>query len=180
MRILVHTCCGPCLIHPLSLLSGRGYQVEAFYFNPNVQPFREYRERYFCALDFARDKGIDFHSGSYLMERFLARVAGDVENRCPRCYQMRLEHTASKAVELGIPEFTTTLLVSPYQEQEMIRRAGEKAASDHGVAFLHEDMSEGYRESARVSREAGMYRQKYCGCVYSEKERFQKSDPPRR
>jgi epoxyqueuosine reductase len=185
MKILVHTCCAPCLIHPLALLSERGYEVVPFFYNPNVHPFTEYRSRYFAAVDFCVDRGLALKTGPYDLEKFLALVAeseatGHAVPRCERCFEMRLSRAAGEARRLAIPEFTTTLLVSPYQDQELIRRAGESAAIEHGVHFVFEDMTAGYQESVRVSRESGMYRQSYCGCVYSEKERYQKTDPPRR
>lgn len=209
MKILLHTCCAPCLIHPAELLAGMGYEVVPYFYNPNIHPFREYRERYFALLDYCRDNGIDLKAGPYDMESFLAevavrelssgyegqdhrssggheapdrKVAGRLSrpSRCAVCYRVRLNRTALEARRLGIGRFTSTLLVSPYQDQELIRQAGEAAACEHGVLFHFEDMSGGYRESAEASRELGIYRQSYCGCVYSEKERYQKSDPPRR
>lgn len=113
-----------------------------------------------------------------------SRTPGSLENRpaparCDVCYRLRLSRTAAEARTLGFGEFTTTLLVSPYQDLRRIALAGDAAALEHGVLFLSEDMTAGYRESTQTSREIGLYRQSYCGCVYSEKERYQKSDPPR-
>lgn len=187
--ILLHTCCAPCLIHPLELLRGRGYEVVPFFYNPNIHPFSEYRERYFAVVDYCLEKGLALRTGPYDMEEYFSTVAQDearragspsAAERCARCFSMRLTSTAREARRLNIAEFTTTLLVSPYQDQGLIREAGESASIEYGVHFVSEDMSQGYSESVTVSRAAGMYRQSYCGCVYSEKERYQKSDPPRR
>lgn len=193
MKILVHTCCAPCLIHPLELLMERGYEVVPFFYNPNIQPFREYRERYFEVCDYCREKGLDLHTGAYDMERFLSELSttaqadfvrgdeagkGKAIDRCRGCYRIRLDRSAIAAAALGIRDFTTTLLVSPYQDRERIKSIGEQMSVAHGVMFLYEDMSPGFRDAMRQSRELGMYRQSYCGCVYSEKERYQKSDPP--
>jgi len=180
VKILIHTCCAPCLIHPYDLFTGRGYEVVPYFYNPNIHPFREYRERYFAALDYASEKNMELRAGPYEMERFIAETSPCAGDRCECCYRMRLERSAAEARALGIEEYSTTLLVSPYQDQGQIEGAGQAAAKRHGVMFAFEDMSPGYRESVRISREAGMYRQKYCGCIYSEKERYQKSDPPRR
>ncbi len=180
MRILLHTCCAPCLIVPHRLLTERGYEVTAFFYNPNIHPFREYRERYFAVVDYCAEADIDLRAGPYEMERFLSEVSSRVDARCERCFELRLSSAAAEARRLGIGEFTTTLLVSPYQDQAAVRAAGESAAVEHGVLFLAEDMTGGYRESVEVSRGRGMYRQGYCGCVYSEKERYQRGDPPRR
>lgn len=180
MRILVHTCCAPCLIYPYRLLSERGYDVVPYFYNPNVQPFREYRRRYFAAVDYVSQLDLGLRSGPYDMERFLAEVSGDPGDRCGTCYRIRLGRTAREAADLGMREYTTTLLVSPYQDKGMIREAGNEAALAAGVEFVFEDMSDGYLEATAVSRSEGIYMQSYCGCVYSEKERYQKSDPPRR
>ncbi|PKQ28842.1 MAG: hypothetical protein CVT63_00810 [Candidatus Anoxymicrobium japonicum] len=179
--ILLHTCCAPCLIYPLALLEERGLVVTPFFYNPNIHPFREYRARYFAVVDYCDEHGLSLKVGSYEMERFLASV-GVIEppERCARCFALRLSRAAAEARAHGIASFTTTLLVSPHQNQQLIREAGEAAAAEHGVRFVFEDMTSGYREATEKSREAGMYRQGYCGCVYSEKERYQKSDPPRR
>jgi len=180
MKILLHTCCAPCLIHPFEVLTRRGYQVVPYFYNPNIHPFREYRERYFAVLEYCRQLGVEVRTGPYEMERFLIEVSRTVDSRCERCFKVRLERAAMEARALGIGEFTTTLLVSPHADRELIRETGQQAALQHGVLFKCEDMSAGYQESVRVSKEADMYRQSYCGCVYSEKERYQKEDPPRR
>jgi predicted adenine nucleotide alpha hydrolase (AANH) superfamily ATPase len=188
-KVLLHTCCAPCLIQPLAILQDRGFEVVPFFYNPNIHPFREYRERYFAVVDYCEAEGLALRAGPYEMELFLDRVAAlgpeaaaepQGGRRCSRCFEMRLDRTAAEARRLSIASFTTTLLVSPYQDQEMIREAGSSAALEHGIHFIFEDMSEGYRASVEKSREAGMYRQSYCGCLYSEKERYQKGDPPRR
>lgn len=193
MKILLHTCCAPCLIYPFKLLSERGYEVVPFFYNPNIHPFREYRERYFTLLEYCRENGLGLRTGPYEMEKFLTIVSeaaerlaamgiapgeGTATDRCNSCYRIRLERTAAEARTLGIAEFTTTLLVSPYQDRGRIKSAGESSSILHGVQFLFEDMSSGYSEATRESRDSGMYRQSYCGCVYSEKERYQKNDPP--
>lgn len=177
-RILVHTCCAPCLIVPRARWSERGYEVVSFFYNPNIHPFVEYRRRYLVVLDYCRAEGLVLETGPYDMEAFLAEVSGRVETRCERCFEIRLRAAAREARRLGVGEFTTTLLVSPYQDQALVRRAGESAALEYGVLFEGGDMTDGYRRSVEESRQAGMYRQSYCGCVYSEKERYQKGDPP--
>jgi predicted adenine nucleotide alpha hydrolase (AANH) superfamily ATPase len=163
--------------------------VVAFFFNPNIHPFTEYRSRYFAVVDLCEENGVELRTGPYEMERFLAQVAGEeagrapgsqAVDRCGRCFGIRLSRTAAEARTLGIASFTTTLLVSPYQDLRLIREAGESAAFEHGVHFAFEDMTDGFEAGQARSRQSGMYRQSYCGCVYSEKERYQKGDPPRR
>jgi hypothetical protein len=159
------------------MLAERGYDVVPFFYNPNIHPFHEYRERFLAVLDYCDKEGLELRTGPYEMEHFLIEVSTRVDTRCERCFQIRLSRAAAEARGLGIGEFTTTLLVSPYQDQDKIREAGEAAALEHGVLFIGEDMTAGYQESVRASRDAGMYRQSYCGCVYSEKDRYQKGDP---
>lgn len=185
-RVLLHTCCAPCLIHPAAVLAARGLEVVPFFYNPNVHPFREYRERYFAVVDYCASRGLDLRAGPYEMERFLAEVSpvaapgAPAPPRCAKCFSLRLRRAAAEASRLGIEAYTTTLLVSPYQDQSLIREAGEDAAIEHGIRFLFEDMTAGYPDAVAASRAQGMYRQSYCGCVYSEKERYQKADPPTR
>lgn len=177
--ILLHTCCAPCLIVPYRLLSGRGLHVVAYFYNPNIQPFSEYRKRYSEVVRYCEQNRIELRVGTYDMEEHLRACAEEPANRCGRCFRMRLDATAREAERAGIERFSTTLSVSPYQEQALINEAGDMAATGRPVLFHAEDFRDGYRESITLSKDAGMYRQKYCGCVYSEKERFQKSDPPR-
>lgn len=179
-KILVHTCCAPCLTVPHRLFASRGYEVVPFFYNPNIHPYREYRERFLAACQYCESEGLTLRPAPYEMERFLASVADRVDERCESCFAMRLSRAAAEARLLGVGEFTTTLLVSPYQDQRLLKRAGEAAAIEYGVLFRYEDMSGAYRESVSLSRERGLYRQSYCGCVYSEKERYQKGDPPSR
>jgi predicted adenine nucleotide alpha hydrolase (AANH) superfamily ATPase len=165
---------------PHRILTEQGYQVVPFFYNPNIHPFREYRERYFAVVDYCDAQGLQLKTGSYEMARFLHEVSDRVSTRCERCFQIRLSAAAAEARRLGIGEFTTTLLVSPYQDRAAICQAGEEAAIESGGLFKGDDMTAGYAESVQLSREAGMYRQSYCGCVYSELERYQKNDPPHR
>lgn len=189
MRILLHTCCAPCMIHPYRVLTERGYEVVPFFYNPNIHPFSEYRQRYLAVLEYCESRGLELHTGPYEMERFFDEVSagamavepgGSTESRCSPCFGMRLTAAAVEARRLGIGDFTTTLLVSPYQDQELIREAGDSAAFAYGVLFHYEDMSTGFRDAQDDARRQGIYMQKYCGCVYSEKERYQKGDPPGR
>jgi predicted adenine nucleotide alpha hydrolase (AANH) superfamily ATPase len=165
---------------PHRTLVQQGYEVVPFFYNPNIHPFREYRERYYAVIDYCEQQDLELRTGSYEMSRFLLEVADRVGSRCQRCFQLRMSATAVEARLLGIGEFTTTLLVSPYQDQATVRQAGEEAAIENGVLFKGDDMSADYPKSVRLSKETGMYRQSYCGCVYSELERYQKNDPPRR
>lgn len=167
MRLLVHACCGPCLEYPARRLLDEGHQLTIYAFNPNIQPEVEH-ERRLAALNQLTDRlDLTLHAeGGPQAEQWLEHC--DItESRCHMCYRVRLEAAARKARDLKIPFFTTTLLVSPYQDQDLIREAGEEAASRYGVTFYFRDFRDGYREGQAMAREDGLYRQKYCGCLPS-------------
>jgi len=109
---------------------------------------------------------------TYGLRRFLSEIGQDADGRCIQCYRMRLYPTAELARKLGADAFTTTLLISPYQNHELLVRVAEEAAGAAGVPFAYYDFRSGYRESVRLSREMGLYRQPYCGCIFSEEERY--------
>jgi predicted adenine nucleotide alpha hydrolase (AANH) superfamily ATPase len=110
----------------------------------------------------------------YEMVDYFRVVVGHEADRCPECYRLRLDRTARIAGEKGFRAFSTTLLISPYQDQGLIREIGERAGRENGVEFYHQDFRDGFRESQRVCRELGLYHQRYCGCLYSEWERYGK------
>ncbi len=170
-RLLLHACCGPCTIHPLEKMCA-DYNVSIYYYNPNIHPEAEYVRRLSAARQYCLEKGVRFVVGPYIVEQYFRAVAQDEAkpNRCAHCYSLRLSATASAAQELGFDAFTSTLLVSPYQDRDLVLAAGERAAEKCGAPFLGEDFRDGYRDAMQASRDLTMYRQKYCGCRYSEAE----------
>ncbi len=174
MRILVHICCAPCFTYPHKRLVEGGHEVTGFFYNPNIHPYSEYKNRMQSLEKYAELKGTRvIYKNDYDLERFL-RGALDAEDRCRFCYTWRLGEAAKTASSLGFDAFTTTLLISPYQKHEMLVEAGEKAADEHGIGFYYEDFREGYRESRDIAKGLELYMQKYCGCIFSEKERYLK------
>lgn len=175
MTVLLHLCCGPCTIFPLTSLRNQGLAVHGYFYNPNIHPFREFRQRIDTLEELARKTDLHVeYDREYGLREYLRRVVFHEEDRCPRCYAMRLEATARKARELGAEAFSTTLLYSRYQQHETIRTLGEKLAKQFGVHFLYEDFRVGWQEGIDSSIEMGLYRQPYCGCIYSEQERYDK------
>lgn len=173
IKILLHTCCAPCTIYPLECLKEKGFEVEGYFFNPNIHPYTEFAKRKEALEKYAGETGLRMiFDESYLLEEFLQGVAGRVPERCQFCYDMRLERAACTAKEGNYDFFSTTLLVSPYQKHEIIREIGKMKGEKYGIPFYYVDYRLGYRNAAARSRSMGMYRQKYCGCVYSEKERY--------
>ena len=173
MRVLLHICCAPCSIYPLKELRGGGMDVTGFFFNHNIHPYQEYRRRLDTVKDYAARTGLDvIYRDDYLLEDFLAAVVDAPAERCGYCYSSRLEATARVAAERGFDAFTSSLLYSRYQRHDEIRALGERLATAYGVAFLYDDFRRGWQEGIRISKELGLYRQQYCGCIYSEKERY--------
>lgn len=178
-EILLHTCCGPCATWTVNRLREEGFDVTAFWYNPNIHPFTEHRNRLEALETLAR--AIDLPlivSEGYEMIDYFRAVVGHEGERCADCFRLRLGRTAAVATEKGFSAFTTTLLISPYQKHELLRQIGEEVAREHGIEFYYEDFRPGFRESHRLSRELNLYHQKYCGCLYSEWERYGKVKIP--
>jgi len=176
MKILLHICCGPCAIVPHRTLCDLGHQVSGFWFNHNIHPYQEYLRRFDAARTYAEKGGLELIiRDEYLMEEFIASVSADPPGRCSYCYASRLEAAARTASEQGFDAFTSTLLYSRYQRHEEIRALGENIGNKYNVAFVYDDYRRGWQEGIRLSKELGLYRQQYCGCIYSEKERYWKA-----
>ena len=175
MKVLLHVCCANCAIHPFRMLSEREHQVFGYWYNPNIHPFTEYQKRLDALKTLEGRNSLPvFYNDSYDLEKFLKVATLDVENRCRFCYTIRLIKTASFARENGLEAFTTTLLISPHQKHELIRQIGEKIGGDLGIRFLYDDFRPGFYEGKNEARGMGLYSQKYCGCIFSEKERHLK------
>ncbi|MGB9709978.1 MAG: epoxyqueuosine reductase QueH [Thermodesulfovibrio sp.] len=176
MKILLHTCCSNCAIYPLEVLTNKGFDVILFWYNPNIHPYTEYRARIdsLKKLEQLWSLKVIYDDNYREFYKFLRAVVGKEKERCEICYKMRLERTAEKAKELGIENFTTTLLVSPYQKFDKIIEIGIEIGKDNTVNFISEDFTEGFRKAMKTAAELELYRQKYCGCIYSEAERYLK------
>ncbi len=173
MRLLMHICCGPCTIYPLKELRTHGHDVTGFFYNPNIHPYQEYSRRQETLRNYAEKILLNvIWMKSYLLEEFLSHVASRPEERCVYCLTDRLKQTAEEAKKEKYDAFTSTLLYSRYQKHDLIRQIGEALSHQTGIPFFYQDFREGWNEGVRISREMEMYRQPYCGCVYSEKERF--------
>lgn len=176
MKLLMHTCCAPCSVYCIESLRGEGMEPSLYWFNPNIHPYMEYKARRDCLIEYSQKIEANLIiNENYGLRDFCKEVVNDLENRCTQyCYPVRLEQTAKYAKENGYTHFTTTLLVSPYQKHEMLRKVAEEMAQKYEVEFLYRDFREGFREGQNKARKMGLYMQKYCGCVFSEEERYQK------
>ena len=171
MKTLLHICCAPCANQPIEILRTDGMEVTGFWYNPNIHPVTEYRARRNCLEEYA--KTIDLPilmKNDYALRPFVR--ADDIAGRCVKCYEMRLFEAARMAKEGGFDAFTSSLFISPYQKHELMREVAERAAAEYGVTFLYRDFRPYFRAGQDFAREHGFYMQKYCGCVFSEEERY--------
>lgn len=178
MKVLLHICCAPCAIVPVGELRDEGHDVTGMFFNPNIHPFQEHQRRLETLREYADMVSLPvIWPEEYPLEEYLQAVISLGTERCTQCYRIRLERTAETARAGGYDAFTSTLLYSRYQRHEQIREVAAEMSSRHEVPFLYRDFREGWQEGLRKSRHMGLYRQPYCGCIFSEKERFYR--PPR-
>jgi predicted adenine nucleotide alpha hydrolase (AANH) superfamily ATPase len=173
MKILLHICCANCAIYPVSILRDKNHEVDGFFYNNNIHPYQEFQKRLEAVREYSQRVELNVQiNDTYMLEEFLKNVAVDPANRCNYCYQSRLEEAARTAAEQGYEAFTSTLLYSRYQQHDVIKETGEALAQQYGLKFYHEDFRTGWQEGIRVSKSMGLYRQQYCGCIYSEKDRY--------
>lgn len=176
MKLLLHICCGPCASATIPWWRSKGVDVLGFFFNPNIHPLLEYRRRLTGAREVADISGVELVvDEAYDPQAWFGSVTGEQGSRCSRCIGLRLERAAQEAAALGCDAFSTTLSISPWQDHTAIQTEGERAGERHGVEFHYEDLRPLYGESRTLSRQWGIYRQKYCGCLVSEWERYRGS-----
>ncbi len=174
-KVLLHCCCAPCSVSCIEPLKKEGFIPVAFWYNPNIHPFKEYEARRDCLIDYTADIGIEcIIKEDYGLREFVKNVIENIDNRCVYCYTHRLEQTAKFACENGYKYFTTTLLASLYQDHEAIKKAADLLSKKYGVSFLYMDFRPNFRQGNNAAREKGLYMQKYCGCIFSEEERYKK------
>ena len=179
MNLLLHMCCGPCSCYPVKKLRQEGIEPVGYFFNPNIHPYKEWDMRLKTAREFAAKVDMKMYDDdNYRLRDFLRRAlaAESVENgRCRMCYTWRLEETARFAAEQGFDAFTSTLFYSIYQQHELMKETAEHFAKLYGVEFYYEDSRPGWQEGIDISQELELYRQPYCGCIFSEEERYSRA-----
>jgi predicted adenine nucleotide alpha hydrolase (AANH) superfamily ATPase len=203
-NILIHTCCAPCLIAPLKKIMGVEQLAKAadpseqqissqqdqhpalpsdsqlwnptlLWFNPNIHPYTEYLKRRDTLKTFVEKTNLPIiWQDEYDLDLFLNSTSDFADVRCTKCYELRLTRAAQTAMGRGFDAFTTTLLYSKYQRHDEIKDIGLRLANQFGLEFYYEDWRELWQEGIDLSNEADMYRQPYCGCIFSEKERYWK------
>jgi len=175
MKILLHACCGPCTIYPLKVLRSKGYEVTAYFFNPNIHPFREFERRIEAMEQVAKEFDLSvIWDSEYGLYKWLSVIGANFDSkiRCKRCYTLRIENTAQIAAQNNFAAFTSTLLYSKYQDHQGICNEAKTASQKYKVEFFYHDFREGWKEGIEASIAMGVYRQPYCGCIFSEYERY--------
>ena len=180
-KLLLHSCCAPCSSYVLEYLSNY-FEITVFYYNPNIFPENEYTKRILeqqtLISDMKVKHPVSFLAGNYDRERFF-QIAEGLEHlreggeRCFKCYELRLEEAAKIAQDAGFDYFTTTLSISPLKYADKLNEIGKRLADKYGVQYLQSDFKKknGYKRSIELSNEYGLYRQDYCGCEYSFRDR---------
>jgi epoxyqueuosine reductase len=172
-KILLHICCAPCSIYPLKQLRDEGINIHGYFYNPNIHPYTEFQKRLKTLEHYAKISLLPLTiDGSYELESFLRSALGYGKDRCLFCYRIRLEKAFQKAVETSADAVTTTLLYSKYQRHDAIKTICMDLSDQYGIDFLYRDFRIGWKEGVEESIKLNMYRQNYCGCIFSEKERF--------
>jgi len=182
-KLLLHTCCAPCSVSCVKSLREEGIQPHLFWYNPNIHPYTEYASRRDCLSEFAKNEKLTLTQiDEYGLRMFLKETCHITDNssrfRCHICYTLRLEKTASFAAKEGFPAFSTTLLISPYQDHDALKSIGNELAEKYKIEFLYRDFRPLFREGQTSARNSGFYMQKYCGCIFSEEQRYNKKDYP--
>lgn len=175
MKLLLHMCCAPCSLFPLKKLLEEKIQTTGFFFNPNIHPFREFKKRKEGVRDITQIFNVNVKiNQTYGLQEYLREVVFNEQKRCTICYTMRLKATAAYAYESGYDAFSTTLLYSKYQNHRLIKEIGEKLALQYSTKFHYCDYRVGWDKGVEESIRLNLYRQSYCGCIYSEQERYDK------
>ena len=173
MKILLHICCAPCAIYPVNFLHEQGLDVIGYFYRHNIHPYTECLKRQESLEFYAKQINLRvIYQEGYDLEGFIQNVAFRESNRCTYCYHERLRSTALVAKRGRFDYFTSTLLYSKFQKHDTIKSMGESIGKSVGVKFYYQDFRTGWKNGIEESKNIGLYRQQYCGCIYSEKERY--------
>jgi len=170
VNILLHICCAPCSLYTIDKLKQDGHDVQGFFYNPNIYPSAEYKLRRQAVADMAKRLNVDV---TYKDDnaRAIQELPKQKPSRCNGCWRMRLRETLKTAKQESFDAFSTTLLISPYQNHDEIRVIGNELGKEKRIDFYYDDFRAGFRKSQEMAKEQGVYRQKYCGCSFSMEER---------
>ncbi|MBE7445465.1 MAG: epoxyqueuosine reductase QueH [Planctomycetia bacterium] len=173
MKLLLHICCACCLCAPLDELRKEGFRVTGLFYNPNIHPLLEFRRRLKALRVFQESDPIPvIYHEDYGLREYLRGVNYEGDDRCADCYAMRLKFAVSYARQNGFDSFTSTMLFSVYQNHEQLKIISENLSQEHGIHFVYRDYRSLSECSQDIARKKMLYRQGYCGCVFSEYERY--------
>ncbi len=169
---LLHCCCAHCAAYSIDHWRRAGYEITAFWYNPNIHPLTEHEHRLSAMKSLAQQMNTPLIiAEGYDIASYLRAVSGHEDERCQHCFRLRLSRTAAAACEGSFTAFTTTLLISPHQKHELIKEIGAEMAKSTDTEFLYADLRKRYSDSRHITKPLNLYRQQYCGCVYSKWER---------
>lgn len=175
-KLLLHVCCAPCAVYPTDFLLKNNYDVTLFFYNPNIHPFREFQKRKEAVEIFAQRHNLSVHiDDRYRLTEFMRAIVFREKSRCSVCQLMRVKETACFARNSGFDAFSTSLLYSKYQKHDEIRQQCIEISASMGIEFIYHDFRQGWEMGIESSIAQGLYRQSYCGCIYSEQDRYDKS-----
>ncbi|TET26841.1 MAG: epoxyqueuosine reductase QueH [Dehalococcoidia bacterium] len=173
--VLIHCCCAHCAAYSVQHWREQGYEVGALWYNPNIHPYTEHQRRLEAMKSLALEVNLPLTvSEGYDIIAYFRQVAGHEGERCQHCFRLRLAKTAEKAHQMGSHAFTTTLLISPHQKHDLLKEIGSQLAREKDMEFLYADLRKRYSDSRHMTKPLDLYRQQYCGCVYSEWEGYTK------
>ncbi len=167
MKLLLHMCCGPCSTYPIQELLKEDLEIQGFFYNPNIHPLEEHIRRRENVEKLSGITNIPVVYNDEFRQDQWEKMRDIGEARCQTCYSLRMEEAARYAHDNDFDAFSTTLLVSPYQKHDLIKKLGEFYAGKYGVKFEYRDFRPGFRQGQQIAKDMGLYRQKYCGCILS-------------
>lgn len=177
MKLLLHICCAPCSAACIKYLREEGIDITGYWYNPNIHPYKEYENRLNALKEYAKMINLNvIYNDYYGLREFTKNVVNDLNNRCIYCYSSRLEEVVKYAKENNFDAFTTTLFISPYQKHDKLKEICEELSKKYDIKFYYQDFREYFYEGKKMFKETGLYMQKYCGCVFSEEERYKKTN----
>ncbi len=172
-KVLIHVCCAHCAAYTTEHWRQQGYEVGGYWYNPNIHPYTEHQNRLESMKRLAEEINLPLIiEDGYDFIEYFRQVAGHEEERCRYCFELRLSGAAETARENGYDAFTTTLLISPHQKHDILKELGREIAGETGMEFLYADLRKRYSDSRHITKPMNLYRQQYCGCLYSEWERY--------
>ncbi|MDD4874565.1 MAG: epoxyqueuosine reductase QueH [Dehalococcoidales bacterium] len=173
ISLLIHCCCAHCTAYTVKYWQEQGYNINALWYNPNIHPYIEHQNRLEAMKTLSNNIGFNLIVvEGYDFIEYFRRVAGHEAERCQYCFDIRLRKAVEVALGQGIKAFTSTLLISPHQKHDVLINISSKLAQDSNIEFLYADLRKRYSDSRHITKPMKLYRQQYCGCLYSEWERY--------